>query len=564
VPNFAGMMAGNQGAPYAPAGPQGAPPDTVLPTLPALSSKYVFGTPTAPSNAGAIAPPAVSNYGVPGPGQSIMNRGPGGIMAAIPPGYQPPSPMAGAGPQGSPAVFGSLAPPPAQPIPPAPSALPAQLAQSGPGQAYRATPPTASFPSLSGGSPAPVPTAPQSAAVPTFGSLVPPAAPAGQNAQMMGGIDPARLQAYAEWAQRRADLRTRWGIPVPGYVNEAAGLPFVGPKAAATAQAQFQYGELPKINAQTEADISKAGPITSAQEWAKVAPQLYQKWREPQILRPGTGIGDPSTGQITTTMPQLEKVTDPVTGQESYKYLAPPVTGRQNGAPMGQQADAGTAGLGVAALGPGQREALVTRAKVEQEQRQKTIDEANAAQASRATLMTMANDAGNFKQGPFAQHYQAASRYIRLIDPSWNGQVASYEDFVKNAGALTRQAVKEVSSRAAVQEFNLIGNSLPNPEMSEIGLQRVQNEMIGLTDYRLAKAQAQQQWEQAHGGIGNVSGFETAFQKQASPYSFIVARMDPGDRKEMIAKLQGSDQGRQELARLGQQLSFLKSAGLAQ
>jgi hypothetical protein len=159
---------------------------------------------------------------------------------------------------------------------------------------------------------------------------------------------------------------------------------------------------------------------------------------------------------------------------------------------------------------------------------------------------------------------QDLARYWRIIDPSSDRQVASYEDFVKNAGALTRTAVREVSSRAAVQEFNLIGNSLPNPEMSPIGLRRVQNEMIGLTDYRLAKAQAQQQWEQAHGGPGNVTGFETYFQRAASPYAFIVAKMAPDDRREMFAKLQGSADGQRELSRLGQQLTYLKQSGLAQ
>jgi hypothetical protein len=104
---------------------------------------------------------------------------------------------------------------------------------------------------------------------------------------------------------------------------------------------------------------------------------------------------------------------------------------------------------------------------------------------------------------------------LRLIDPSYNGQVASYEDFVKNAGSLTRQAV---------QEFNLIQNTLPNPDMSPIGLRRVQNELIGLSDYRIAKSQAQAQWEQQHGGPGNVTGFETYFQRAASPYVFIVAK----------------------------------------
>jgi hypothetical protein len=212
----------------------------------------------------------------------------------------------------------------------------------------------------------------------------------------------------------------------------------------------------------------------------------------------------------------------------------------------------------------GAESGAVDRAKAEQEQRQKVINEANAAQQSRATLMSMANEAGKFVQGPFAQHAQTAASYLRLINPDYNEQVGAYEDFVKNAGSLTRQAVKEVSSRAAVQEFNLIQSTLPNPDMSPLGLQRVQNELVGLSDYKIAKSQAQEQWEGQHGGPGNVAGFETAWQKQASPYAFIVSRMASEDRQQMIAKLQSSDAGRKELARLGEQLQFLKQSGLAQ
>ena len=118
-------------------------------------------------------------------------------------------------------------------------------------------------------------------------------------------------------------------------------------------------------------------------------------------------------------------------------------------------------------LGPGQHAALVTRADEEQTQRQKVINDANTAQQSQAGLQNMQNDMGNFKQGPFAAHYQAAATYLRLIDPSWNGQVSGYEDFVKNAGALTRTAVHDTSSRAAAQEYTMINATLPNPEMSE-------------------------------------------------------------------------------------------------
>jgi hypothetical protein len=51
-----------------------------------------------------------------------------------------------------------------------------------------------------------------------------------------GGINPA----YIQWAQQQANARSAFGVPVPGYMNEAGALPFVGPKAAATANATNQ------------------------------------------------------------------------------------------------------------------------------------------------------------------------------------------------------------------------------------------------------------------------------------------------------------------------------------
>src|SRR5579885_1618977 len=316
---------------------------------------------------------------------------------------------------------------------------------------------------------------------------------------------------------------------------EAAGkLPYVGPTAAAEAAGKFPY-------------------------------DLALKWNSPVSLRAQGTLVNPATGQMVAAAPSLQKVVDPQTGQETYRYFSPMAanTPGQPTAPQGIGAAPPSTAAPVAALGPGQEKGHNVRAEEEQKQRQRVIDEANAAQQTRATLMNMSAEVGNFTLGPFAAHAQTALRYLRLIDPSYNGQVASYEDFIKNAGALTRSAVREVSSRAAVQEFTMIQNTLPNPEMSPQGLRRVQNELIGLSDNKIAKAQAQQQWEQQHGGIGNVSGFETAFQKQASPYAFIVARMDPEDRQAMIAKLQTSEEGRHELARLRDQLTYIKQARLA-
>jgi hypothetical protein len=221
-------------------------------------------------------------------------------------------------------------------------------------------------------------------------------------------------------------------------------------------------------------------------------------------------------------------------------------------------------GLVFRGLDPGEQERSVERAKREEHQRQITIDEGAAAQGQKATLLTMENEAGRFNQGPFAPYEQIAGKYLRYISPSWNEPVASYENFIKNAGNLTRQAVRETSSRAAVQEFSLIQNTLPAPETSPLGFRRINNELIGLNDYKVAKAQAQGLWESEPAHNGSVAGFETAFQKLAAPMAFVVARMHPEDQKELFAKLQTSDQGRRELARLGEQLKFIKQAGLEQ
>jgi hypothetical protein len=345
-------------------------------------------------------------------------------------------------------------------------------------------------------------------------------------------------------------------VPVPGPLPTAANKQALALALLGSQAATAGLGDTVKpLETYFYNSPAYKGQVAGAEKWAGVAPSMYEKWNVPTAVRPGGGqmVG----GQVVGSMPQLQRVVDPVTGREEYQYLSPTAGGPNAPGVVGGP-------VGVAQLSPYELQAGRTRAEKEQADRQTVISEANAAQQSRATLMNMSNEAGNFVQGPFAAHAQTAARYLRLINPSFNDQVASYEDFVKSAGQLTRQAVREVSSRAAVQEFNMIQSTLPNPDMSPIGMRRVQNELIGLTDYKIAKAQAQAQWEQAHGGPGNVGGFETYFQRAASPYAFIVAKMDGDDRKAMIAKLQGSADGRRELARITEQLNFLKQSGLAQ
>jgi len=170
----------------------------------------------------------------------------------------------------------------------------------------------------------------------------------------------------------------------------------------------------------------------------------------------------------------------------------------------------------VAKLGPGEITAAQTRAEKEQTDRQGVINEANSAQQTQATLTSMRNELGNLMQGPFAERTQTVAKYLRLIDPSWDKQVASYEDYVKNAGAVVRQVHPRPVEREAVQGMVMIQNTLPSPDLSPIGLRRVQNEMLGVNDYSSPRRKRNRPGNSSTAASQRVC-FQTAFQNQVSP-----------------------------------------------
>lgn len=258
-------------------------------------------------------------------------------------------------------------------------------------------------------------------------------------------------------------------------------------------------------------------------------------------VAPGMAHGVPGTGGPISGAPGAS--TAP--GISTVAGVPPP------GAVMGAPSE----------LGPGQKEALTTRAKEEQETRQHVINDATIAQQQQASFQNMKNEASNFIQGPFAPHAQEAAKWLRYISPSFDGQVASYEDFTKNAGIVLRQVTREVSSREAVQGMQMFERTLPSAEMSPAGLNRVIAQFQGLNDFKLVKAQAQQDWEQQHGGIGNVSGFETAFQKQVTPLATMFMRLPSADQAELAQKLSSDKDGLALKAKLIQQINYLKSQG---
>ena len=368
----------------------------------------------------------------------------------------------------------------------------------------------------------------------------------------------------------------RSGVPIRQY-NAATGQYDIVGQNPRLGQGQIYNGQgISNVPGAIPSDVAR----TSAIDWAKVPPAMFQKGVQ---MQPGGGVA-PVPGY-----PQAQgAVAGAVAGAEAPAKIAveqnrPIVSGPESsvvipgqmgapalpGAPSPTGAPASLVPGGAQApgvvkqgLSPYQSTAQTKRATEEEEVRAGTIADAKSAQGQQATLQNAMDQVPSFTTGPFAEHVQEAGRYLRLIDPKWDGQVASYEDFVKNSGALLRQAVHDVSSRAAVQEYNLIGKTLPGPDMSPQGLQRVFGQLMGLNDYKIAKAQAQQTWEAARGG--SVGGFETDWQKQVTPYAFMISRMAPQDLQEMKAKLETTQEGRAQLSKIVDQLRYVKSTGLDQ
>ncbi len=159
--------------------------------------------------------------------------------------------------------------------------------------------------------------------------------------------------------------------------------------------------------------------------------------------------------------------------------------------------------------------------------------------------------------GPKSTEFQS---YLRYFKPDFDQPVATAEEFNKNAGIILRGAVHDTSSRAAVQEYNLIGKTLPTQETSPMGTLRTLNEFQGLNDYIIAKNQAQGAWLQTHNN--SAQGFETDWQKQVSPDAFLINRMAPQDRQSTITQLQATPEGRANLKTLLGQIQYLKNTGL--
>lgn len=189
---------------------------------------------------------------------------------------------------------------------------------------------------------------------------------------------------------------------------------------------------------------------------------------------------------------------------------------------------------------------------------------ADLAKQQNFTLDQMKEESKSWDMGKGATTVMRAEEWMQSIAARFGSHafekpVGDFQSFVKNTGTLTRQAVKEVSSRASQQEFNLIAGQLPGPTMSLGGFQQIVGQMQAVNDFDTAKHQNAQTWRQKH---GTMDGFESAWNKNVGPSAFLVNRLhssDPAAVKTLFDKLDKTPEGRAAAASVIKQIQWAKT-----
>ena len=187
-------------------------------------------------------------------------------------------------------------------------------------------------------------------------------------------------------------------------------------------------------------------------------------------------------------------------------------------------------------------------------------DKADNSRQANFTLDQMKAESQSWDMGKGAPTLMSAAKYLKSAAASVNIKdtfldkpIADYESFEKNAGVLTRQAVKEVSTRAAVQEFQMIQNQLPSSGMTRGGFNQIVDQFQAVNDFNIAKHQSGQAYYDVN---HTMDGFDAQWNKNVSPSAFLVARLAPEKMGELFTKLGKTPEGRTTLQSLRSQMQW--------
>lgn len=362
------------------------------------------------------------------------------------------------------------------------------------------------------------------------------------------------------------------GAPSPYQVAQAGAGPLPVPGQQLRAPLQMSPGMMPTAapwNAGTalgnQAAIMSLNPYTAG--FGKPLEAQSQKLLDLSTVAPAAAAKAAQT--ITTDRfgnryqgntyigrgPEVKEVWNPQTNQFDWGdvgALGPDMQPVNGGAAQ------------IAKPGPMQQEFAHKYGEELGSQFEKIDTDAAAAKDSNYLFDNLRNDSKTWQMGKFADVEGDARAWLSAVagtfnipTPELNQKLADYTAFNKSSGMLLRTAVHDTSSRAAVQEYSMIGKTLPVPTTSEEGFGQVADQWQGLNDFRLAKQKVKQ------GYMGNPQDFNVDFNSNVSPTAFMVNRMmqtpvGQNNFQLMMNRMQETPEGRQTVTHMMKGYNYAK------
>lgn len=324
--------------------------------------------------------------------------------------------------------------------------------------------------------------------------------------------------------------------------------------------AAVNNGYIDRLNAQrliSERDPNKRAEYAKAWVGAGVSPAEYTA---PHNVDPTTAVTSRG-GLLSAPMPQ----TRPAAGSQQGGMIGAPgerILGgavvEDNGVPIPNQQVASRFGTLPPAMTPAQKAESTKYGDKLAEVLPVLAEKADNSRQANFTLDQMKSEAETWRMGKGGTALMEAQKYLKPIanqfgSTAFDKPVADFEAFQKNAGVLTRQAVKEVSPRAAVQEFQMIQNQLPSADMSRGGFNQIVDQFQAVNDFNIAKHQAGEAWRSA---TGSMDKFEAEWNKNITPSAFLVSRLPPEQLGALRANLSRTAEGRATLKSITRQLQW--------
>lgn len=253
-----------------------------------------------------------------------------------------------------------------------------------------------------------------------------------------------------------------------------------------------------------------------------------------------TGVPMPG-GLPLTTLAEPVQVWDPVTKQP--KTIT---KGELLGMGGGSGGAVKVPSTGGVASGPplGAKEAASVSGAESAKQGVALQQQADAAPARRAALLSMRDQLANFETGPAADkmaHLSALAREFGLPAPISKEGVKATEEFNKLSTQIVLQQVAQLGGAGTDDKLAAGIKGNPSTYLSKQGNKAVTALMLGNEDAIASKNAAWQAWQQHGHGPESYGQFSTQFNGIYDPRVFQAKYMDPKDRALMIKNMSPSE-----------------------